>query len=112
MKKNKIFGCFCLLTGLLSLYYGVIQYSPYYENIRAMDELRGQVMNIGSHGVKNRESFKGSVNESPDDDMTNEKATNNVRIDFTRLRRINTDITGWIYIPGTWINYPVLQETL
>lgn len=60
MKKNKIFGCFCLLTGLLSLYYGVIQYSPYYENIRAMDGLRGQVMNIDSYGVKNGKVLKAA----------------------------------------------------
>lgn len=95
--------------GLLFLFYGAIQYSPYYENIRAMDELRGQVLNIDSHGAKSRESFKNSANESPDDDMTNEKNTNNIRIDFTDLKRVNTDITGWIYIPGTHINYPVLQ---
>ena len=32
-------------------------------------------------------------------------------IDFDALAEINPDIVGWIYIPGTEINYPVVQTT-
>ena len=32
-----------------------------------------------------------------------------ITVDFTELKKINPDITGWIYCPGTIINYPVLH---
>ena len=31
--------------------------------------------------------------------------------DFDQLASVNADVVGWIYIPGTTINYPVVQGT-
>ena len=31
------------------------------------------------------------------------------RIDFKALRKVNRDIVGWLYLPGTVIDYPVVQ---
>ena len=34
---------------------------------------------------------------------------NNISIDFKKLKNINADITGWIIVTDTHIDYPVLQ---
>jgi len=39
--------------------------------------------------------------ENEEDDLT---------INFSKLKEINSDVVGWIYIPGTKINYPIVKR--
>lgn len=32
-------------------------------------------------------------------------------VDFAALQRINPEVAGWIYIPGTNVNYPIMSST-
>ena len=34
-----------------------------------------------------------------------------LEVDFTKLEKVNPDIMGWIFSPGTVINYPIVQGT-
>lgn len=43
------------------------------------------------------------TSEEPKDDKTT------IEVDLQGLREINEDVIGWIYIPGTNVNFPVLQ---
>ena len=41
-------------------------------------------------------------------EQTNEEETLNL-INFTELKKVNSDIVGWITIDGTQVNYPIVQ---
>jgi sortase B len=45
----------------------------------------------------------------PDETESAPETAENALVDFDTLAEINPDIVGWIYIPGTNINYPVVQ---
>ena len=51
-----------------------------------------------------------TVTVSPEPVITEQKEPPQVPIDFAALREKNPDVYAWIRIPGTDIDYPVLQR--
>lgn len=51
------------------------------------------------------ENIYTKIREQAEIKKKNEERT----IDFTRLKKMNSDVIGWIYIPGTNIDYPIVQ---
>ncbi len=54
--------------------------------------------------VKNYEDIRKTMAEESSDPAKR-------KIDFAALREMNPDIYAWIYIPGTSVDYPVLQSS-
>ena len=46
---------------------------------------------------------QATIEEDPNDPM-------NRKIDFTAAQAMNPDVYGWIWIPGTNVDYPILQS--
>lgn len=59
----------------------------------------------GAKWIKQRNNIKEVQKIAKVEEEGNEK------LDFAKLQEINPDIYAWIYIPGTKVNYPVLQSS-
>ena len=52
-----------------------------------------------------------ALTELPAEEAETEDDENMLRsVDWEMLEEMNSDVAGWLYIPGTCIDYPVLQE--
>lgn len=97
-KKKK--GWFFLFVGSTILLACTLSFIVYYiishkrseMNVEEMQELVNH-----EYQYSDRDSVSGSA-----------KLT--IPVDFDRLKEINPDIYAWIYIPGTEVDYPVLQN--
>lgn len=103
MNKGKMIGMVCLAAGLGLLGIALAQYRPYQENIDEIEQLRenARTDSVPNFGTQN------NVSKDHDSDTTDSPAL----IDFGYLQSVNEDIIGWISIPETHIDYPILQGT-
>ncbi|MCI9439797.1 MAG: class B sortase [Ruminococcus sp.] len=56
------------------------------------------------------EEAKGEYDKAKESNVKDSDDPYNVEIDFEGLKQINPDIMAWIKIPGTNIDYPILQN--
>ena len=113
MKKNLPLLILCFLFGALGIYYGLSLYASWREyrlSAQVYEELTAYIQPapvVPKPAVpKPTEEIAATVPmeaAAPVDD------TLWPTVDFPALQAINPDITGWIYIEGTCINYPVVQ---
>lgn len=71
---------------------------------------------LGSAGVIGYTTWQYSISDALYNDAVDKYANENasttmapITIDFKELQAKNPEVVGWIYCPGTVINYPVLQ---
>ncbi len=79
-------------------------WSTYHTSKTMYNSLSGQVVSVqpgqdAAHNTPEGETVEVIVERSP------------IQVDFDTLRAQNSQVIGWIFSPGTVINYPVAQGT-
>lgn len=110
-KKKKIWLIIPLVLIALTVGVGVWYSLPYFEGEAEYARLR----DIAYGGAEAVESGDAVVEGEPGDVLPNgatvsADANMNRVIDWDALRAVNPDVIGWIYVPNTPIDYPVVQD--
>ncbi len=93
MKKRYVVAGILAAAGLIC---GGIAYYQYYQDAHA-----------GQEYEKIKEKV---VTEEPKKPEETQKSTVEIPIDFQTLQNMNPDIYAWIKVPGTVIDYPIVQS--
>ena len=100
------------------VFYSIGQYK---ESFDTRDELINEYVSTPARNSSvgnpqpTQPAYTGEINIpwiNPDDinpDVSKELEAPPISIDFENLTKLNSDVVGWIYIPGTGINYPIVQ---
>lgn len=99
MRKKKVFCSMlillCLIGSVIGGYQAYKMIREYFKSSSSYTELEDYITfpadDYGSQSGEQEDNYQIPV------------------IDFDNLKKINSDIIGWIYIEGTNINYPIVQ---
>ncbi len=104
-----IFSCTFVIS-ISYIVFSIYQYKKsenYYKNIKHKVVLDNDISG-DSEDVIDEKLLKKS-NISTEKILIYFKSRPPIKIDFKELKKINKDIKGWIYMPDSMINYPVVQ---
>lgn len=92
----KILLLFCVGAALFSAWKLWGFYQSYRQGEKEYEDLTAYVKK------KDTEKQKSEKNNNKEDPCP-------VTVDFEALKKVNEDVAGWIYIPDTEVNYPIVQ---
>ena len=90
-KGRKILFAICVIVAGIAIGYLILYYTKLVKNEKKYDEVVKEVV-------------KEEVKKEPQEDAYTSP------IDFKKLQEQNPDVYAWIEIPGTNVNYPILQH--
>ncbi|MBQ2750033.1 MAG: class B sortase [Clostridia bacterium] len=98
-----VFGC----SFLVAAYKLMGIHNAYKAGSDVYDQIQFEVVDENEMAETGPDQEAESVTTEPEVMINQEKAP--VSVDFDALQEINPDVVGWIYSPGTPINYPIVQ---
>ena len=122
-RKKVIASVVAVLSLFVCVYCGVYLYQ-YYHGINLTSSLKHNGEEVSAHldqnssdkgNAVNNESTSADPETKTDDNLPSGIVADEVipvtlPVDFDELSKVNTDIYGWITIPNTVIDYPVVQH--
>lgn len=101
-KRLKVLSCVFMGAAVVCMAVGIFQYVQGKKAQQRYEELRRE--------IKTPQAEKEpEISEAPQEEPE-ERPKPEIPIDFSALQEINPDVYAWITIPGTAIDYPLLQR--
>lgn len=96
----KVLTAFCVIGCIVCVILGLFIVKGKSDKANGMSDLQQMTVKENESMSKDRKELQNELGvEIPGKNL-----------DFTQLNKVNSDIYAWIYIPGTEVDYPILQH--
>lgn len=112
--KNNIFKQVIINTlkicGIIiaSLVIGILSYVTItnYRSMKKVASIKEDINKVLEKSKKEQEKIENSIENTPEDNKEENVVINK---DIVSLKEINNDVVGWLNVPNTTVDYPVVQ---